>query len=130
MKFALMVTAAPYAHQAADTALSFAHAALAKGHEITRVFFYNDGVLNASRLNVPPQDERNVQVKWSELAEKHGVDLVVCVAAAQRRGILDENEATRHGRDAHNLAPGFRISGLGQLIEAGMIADRTISFGG
>lgn len=129
MKFALMVTAAPYAHQAADTALAFAHAALAKGHEITRVFFYNDGVLNASRLSVPPQDERNVQAKWSELAEKHGVDLVVCVAAAQRRGVLDASEAARHGRDAHNLAPGFRISGLGQLIEAAMIADRTISFG-
>ena len=43
----------------------------------------------------------------------HHVDLVVCIAAAQRRGILDANEAKRQGKDADNIAPGFRISGLG-----------------
>ena len=66
---------------------------------------------------------------WSGLAEKHGLDLVVCVAAAQRRGILDEDEMGRHGKSANNLAPGFRISGLGQLIEAGIQSDRLVTFG-
>ena len=28
-----------------------------------------------------------------------------------------------------NIAPGFRISGLGQLIEAGIQADRLVTFG-
>jgi tRNA 2-thiouridine synthesizing protein D len=28
------------------------------------------------------------------------------------------------------LAPGFRISGLGQLIDAGIKAERTVTFGG
>ncbi len=55
--------------------------------------------------------------------------MVVCVAAAQRRGIVDADEAKRHGKDAHNIAPGFRISGLGQLIEAGILADRLVAFG-
>ena len=27
------------------------------------------------------------------------------------------------------LAPGFRISGLGQLVDAGIKADRTVTFG-
>ena len=27
------------------------------------------------------------------------------------------------------LAPGFRISGLGQLVEAGIQADRLVTFG-
>ena len=40
------------------------------------------------------------------------------VAAALRRGIKDEV-----------LAPGFRISGLGQLVDAGIKADRTVTFG-
>lgn len=131
MKFAVVVNEGPYTHQASDTAYQFTKAALAKGHEVFRVFFYHDGVNNATRLTVPPQDERNVQKNWSELGEKHGLDMVVCIAAAQRRGILDENEAKRHakGDGAANIAPGFRISGLGQLIEAGIEADRLVVFG-
>jgi tRNA 2-thiouridine synthesizing protein D len=80
-------------------------------------------------LTVPPQDDRHIQKRWSELAEKHKLDLVLCIAAAQRRGLLDEGEAKRNGKDANNIAPGFRISGLGQLIEAGIQADRLVTFG-
>jgi tRNA 2-thiouridine synthesizing protein D len=129
VKFGILVNEGPYTHQASDSAYQFAKAALAKGHEIFRVFFYNDGVNNGSRLTVPPQDDRNLQKAWSELAEKHKLDLVVCIAAAQRRGILDANEAKRHGKGVDNLAPGFRISGLGQLVEAGIEADRLVVFG-
>ena len=129
MKFSIMINEGPYTHQASDTAYQFTKAALEKGHEIFRVFFYHDGVNNATRFTVPPQDDRNLQVMWSDLAEKHSLDLVVCIAAAQRRGILDENEGKRHGKDGNNLAPGFRISGLGQLIEAGIQADRLVVFG-
>ncbi len=129
MKFGIMVNEGPYTHQASDSAYQFAKAALAKGHEIYRVFFYHDGVNNATRLTVPPQDDRNVVNRWSELSLQHNLDLVVCIAAAQRRGLLDENEATRQGKDANNIVAGFRISGLGQLVEAGIQADRLVVFG-
>ncbi|MBI3900259.1 MAG: sulfurtransferase complex subunit TusD [Gammaproteobacteria bacterium] len=129
MKLAVLINGAPYTHQAADTAFKFTEAALAKGHEIVRVFFYHDGVHNGSRLSVPPQDERQVQERWSNLATQYQLDLVLCVAAAQRRGLLDESEMRRHDKDAHNIAPGFRISGLGQLVEAGILADRLVVFG-
>ncbi len=129
MKFAILVNEGPYTHQASDSAYQFAKAALAKGHEIFRVFFYHDGVNNASRLTVPPQDDRHIVNRWSALAQEHGIDLVVCIAAAQRRGMLDENEMKRQGKDANNIAPGFRISGLGQLVEAGIQADRLVTFG-
>lgn len=119
MKFALLVGEGPYTHQAADSAWQFAAAAVARGHEVTRVFFYHDGVYNSSRLTEPPQDDRHIVNRWSALAADHKVDLVVCVAAALRRGIKDEV-----------LAPGFRISGLGQLVDAGIKADRTVTFGG
>ena len=118
MKFGLLVSEGPYTHQAPDTAYQFAKAAIAKGHDIQRVFFYHDGVNNSTKLTEPPQDDRNIVNRWSKLAEEHGVDLVVCVAAALRRGICDEN-----------LAKGFRISGLGQLVEAGIQADRLVVFG-
>jgi tRNA 2-thiouridine synthesizing protein D len=118
MKFGILVNEGPYTHQASDTAYTFAKAALAKGHTIHRVFFYHDGVNNATKLTEPPQDDRHIVNRWSRLAEEYGVDLVVCVAAALRRGINDSN-----------LAPGFRISGLGQLVESGIQADRLITFG-
>ena len=129
MKLSVMVSEGPYQHQASDSALQFTKAALAKGHEIYRVFFYHDGVNNGTRYGVPPQDDRNLTQLWSELASEHKLDLVVCVAAAQRRGILDGDEAKRHGKDGDNIADGFRISGLGQLIEAGIQSDRLISCG-
>jgi tRNA 2-thiouridine synthesizing protein D len=118
MKFGIVVNEGPYQHQASDTAYLFCKAAIAKGHEVWRVFFYHDGVNNSSKLTEPPQDDRHIVNRWSKLAEEHGVDLVVCVAAALRRGIKDEN-----------LAKGFRISGLGQLTEAGIQTDRTVVFG-
>lgn len=129
MKFGILVNEGPYQHQASDSAYQFARAALAAGHEIFRIFFYHDGVNNGTRLTVPPQDDRNVVDRWSELAQKHELDLVLCVAAAQRRGLLDADEAERHGKDADNIAPGFRISGLGQLIEAAIQSDRLVTFG-
>ena len=129
MKLTIQVNEGPYQHQAADSAYNFAVAALEKGHEIFRIFFYHDGVNNGTRLTTPPQDDRNIVNRWSELAEKHGLDLVLCVAAAQRRCIVDEDEMKRHGKDANNIAPGFRISGLGQLIEGAIQSDRLVVFG-
>ena len=118
MKFGILVSEGPYTHQASDSAYQFAKAAIDKGHEIQRVFFYHDGVYNATKLTEPPQDDRHIVNRWSALKERHGVDLVVCVAAALRRGIKDEV-----------LAPGFRISGLGQLVDGGIKSDRTVTFG-
>ena len=118
MKFGIVVNEGPYQHQASDSAYLFCKAAIAKGHTIWRVFFYHDGVNNSTKMTEPPQDDRHIVNRWTKLAEEHGVDLVVCVAAAMRRGIRDEN-----------LAPGFRISGLGQHVEAGTLTDRLVTFG-
>ena len=118
MKFGLMVNEGPYTHQASDTAYQFAKAVVDKGHQVHRVFFYHDGVNNATRHTEPPQDDRHIVNRWSKLAEDHNIDLVVCIAAAMRRGIVEDN-----------LAKGFRISGLGQLVESGIQADRMVVFG-
>lgn len=129
MKFAIVVNEGPYTHQASDTAYHFTRAALAGGHDIFRVFFYHDGVHNGTRLATPPRDDRHITERWSQLAGEYGLDMVMCVAAAQRRGIVDEDEQKRNGKDANNIAAGFRISGLGQLIEAGIQSDRLVAFG-
>ncbi len=131
MKISIQVNEGPYQHQASDTAYQFAKAAVEKGHEIFRIFFYHDGVNNASRFTLPPQDDRNVVNNWAELKNPDGsdIDRVVCVAAALRRGMLDESEAGKNGVEGNNIHPAFRISGLGQLIEAGIQSDRLVVFG-
>ena len=129
MKFSIQVNEGPYQHQSSDTAYQFAKAAIAAGHEIFRIFFYHDGVNNGTRLAVPPQDDRNISALWTALAKENDLDMVICIAAAQRRGLMDADEAKRQGLDANNIAEGFRISGLGQLIEAGIESDRLVVFG-
>jgi tRNA 2-thiouridine synthesizing protein D len=129
MIYSLAVYGPPYTYQAADTAFRFAEALLAKGHELNRVFFYHDGVYNGTRLAVPPQDEINIPARWSELAREHEVDMVICVASALRRGIVNATEAERYELDHDNMDPGFNISGLGQLIDAAIHSDRLITFG-
>ena len=128
MKFALLINTGPYQHQAADTAYQFARAALAEGHTIRSIFFYQDGVYNASRLSVPPQDDRHIVRRWSALAAEHRIELLLCSASALRRGILDKEGARVNAIDTDNLAPGFRLAGLAQLIDAGIEADRLLSF--
>ena len=129
MKFSIQVSEGPYNHESYVTAINFVKAAVEAGHEIFRVFFYHDGVNNGTNFATPPPDDINIQKTCSELAAAHDIDLVVCVAAAQRRGIVDEGEMTRNKKDGMNIMDGFRISGLGQLIEAGIEADRLVVFG-
>ncbi len=129
MKFNILVNEGPYTHQASDTAYQFAYAAINSGHEVVQVFFYHDGVYNSTKLSVPPIDDRDIVKRWVAFAEDHGVKLNVCVAASQRRGILDSSEARRHARDSDNVDSQFHITGIGQFIEGAIVADRTIVFG-
>jgi tRNA 2-thiouridine synthesizing protein D len=129
MIFSLAVYAPPYSSEASDTAYRFAEAALRTGHTVSRVFFYHDGIYNANALHCPPQDEANKPQQWRALAKEHGIDMVVCIATALKRGMLDQTEAARYEKNSSNLTEGFNLSGLGQLIDAAQNSDRLISFG-
>ena len=129
MKFAVQVNTSPYQSNIGHSAYQFIEAALSQGHEVFRVFFYHDGVYQAFKHTAPPDDELQFTAQWSELARRYPVDLVVCISAAQRRGLLEMDEARRQGKQDNDLADGFRISGLGQLVEATLEADRFIVFG-
>lgn len=129
MNFALAVYGAPYSSQAPHTAYHFAQAALLGKHTIERVFFYHAGVYNASALSLPPQDEMDLIEAWALLAKQHNVELAVCIAAALKRGILNQEEAARYERAQHNLHPAFKLVGLGQWVDAMINADRVLVFG-
>jgi|TARA_B110000977_G_C11003439_1_gene464796 tRNA 2-thiouridine synthesizing protein D len=129
MNFAIVVHGGPYSSQACLSALKFAKAVLASGHSINRVFFYHDGVYTANNLIAPPQDEAPVSRQWQEFGTGNKIELIACIASCLRRGILDETEAGRYEKSGSNIAPGFTISGLGQLIDASINADRVVTFG-
>ena len=129
MIFSLAVYSPP-SSQASDSAYNFANAVInASRHQLYRVFFYHEGVYTASLLNCTPQDETDYLKRWQDLSIRYHVDLVVCIAAALRRGVIDQKEADRYEKLASNLAPHFSLSGLGQLVEASVKSDRLVTFG-
>lgn len=128
MKYALLVMGAPYSSQAPHSALRFARALLDGEHTLDSVFFYRDGVHNASFLMTPPQDEANLHELWCGLNRDHGVKLDVCIAAALRRGLINAEEAARHGHGEYSVAPPFQLTGLGQLLDIQQRCDRVITF--
>lgn len=128
LTYTLVVNGSVYGEQSARSAYLFALALLEKGHRLTCVFFYQEGVHNASRLTVPANDEFDLVSAWQALAKKHQVRLETCVAASLRRGVVGSQEATQHQLDGDNLADGFELAGLGSLAEAMLTQDRVVQF--
>jgi tRNA 2-thiouridine synthesizing protein D len=121
MKFAVQVNAHPDTSRAADHAYQFTKAAIAKRHEVIRVFFYFDGVLTGAMPVTAYPERRFDTAAWSQLARDHQLDLVLCVSAAERRGL-------GCGETFREVAPGFRLGGLGQWVDACLCAERVVVF--
>ena len=129
MKFSIVIYAAPYSTESASSALRFAQTVIEQGHEVYRLFFFGDGVHNASQLTVVAQDEPNLQQQWNELIQRHDIDSVICVSSALRRGVLDQTEADRHNLGSASAYNSSEVAGLGQLIDATIHSDRMVNFG-
>lgn len=131
MKYSLFITGSPTHSKACHTALDFAEALTQdsqNSHTITGIFFYEEAVTIANDLAMPPRDECNIREDWLKFAQQHNVPMYVCIAAALRRGILNEAEAKRHEAEHYNLAPGFLLEGLGSLISLSAESDHVIRF--
>jgi len=129
MKFSIVVHSAPYSSEGAHTALRFCRTLLDEGHQIYRLFFFRDGVHNLNRLAVVGQDEQNLQSGWDRLIREHQLDAVACVTSALKRGIIDQQEASRYDKPAYSLSESASIAGLGQLVDAVQQSDRVVNFG-
>ncbi len=118
--FTLLVSKSPFDYRNAENALLFCHSALAQGHQIDQVFFYQSGVQNASQLQSPNHDEINIYKRWCEFHQTHKICLNVCVTAAARRGVVDNSFS-----DQANLVAPFTQVGLSAYFEA--LANNTIN---
>ncbi|RLM25115.1 sulfurtransferase TusD [Brenneria alni] len=128
LNYCLLVTGPAYGTQQATSALQFAKALLAEGHQLESVFFYREGVLNANQLTAPANDEFDLVRAWQRLGQEHRVALNVCIAAALRRGVTDRQQAEQLKLGAANLQDGFTLSGLGELAQSVLTCDRVIQF--
>ena len=129
MKFSLHVSASPFSSQSHLTALNFAEAIAMTEHTLDRVFFSGDAVYIGNQLVVPPQGEEDVRARWLAIADQTKAELILCVSASLKRGIIDATESDRYEKPAYTVVPPFIISGLGQLVEAGITSDRLVTFG-
>lgn len=112
-KILILVSASPHTHQA-KLALVDAKARLSQG-EMVSVFFYGDGAYTANRLMWQTADVPSISDGWATLSEQYQLDLPVCVSTALARGIIDGENAKRHGLDGDNLRTPFRLVGLSEL---------------
>ena len=114
MVFSLIVLKAPWQGQAAQSAYRFAEAVLASGHELRQVFFYGDGAL-ALTAGGRAADQPDLDGAWRALAARHGVSILACTTAAERRGATAGAGAAQPGT-------------LGQLVLAMADSDRVLTF--
>lgn len=123
MRFSLLVQAAPD-NSAAFTALSLAKALHHHPeHHLYCLFFYRDGVsLAHTALEQNVASNTGAAQHWRNFVQQSGVNAVVCVAAAQRRGIHQDPAENR-------LASGFNLAGLGEWADAQIHSDRVIQIG-
>ncbi|WP_115718542.1 sulfurtransferase complex subunit TusD [Gallaecimonas mangrovi] len=119
--FTLLITDNPQA------GLHFAKAVLAEGHQLASVFFYGEAVRVADSQVPMVGDEPHIGQAWRDFALAANLDLAVCVAAAERRGILDSEQAQAHDLAVSMQAP-FRQAGLGELVTASAQSDRTVQW--
>jgi len=117
LKISLVVLQSPDTGQSCQRALHFAKTALQLGHEIPRVFFYGDGTLNG-------HCNSSLATLWQQTAANSATELILCSTSAEKRGIFAPNS-----NESGDLAPGFELSGLGQLLDASLQSDRLITFG-
>jgi tRNA 2-thiouridine synthesizing protein D len=96
--------------------LALVQALINEQHSIKTIFFLFNGAYTANAFIDMPSDEPNISQLWSELAQAHQIRLVVCSASAARRGIC-----------VTNLAPGFNLGSIGELVESCDASDRVVS---
>lgn len=129
MKFSLFITGSPTSTKACHSALDFALALMRGGdHSLAGVFFYEDATYIANQFAMPPRDECHIGQEWADFATQYEIPLYVCIAAAIRRGIVNDSEAKRYELDTSNLAKAYQLEGLGTLISLSSESDRIVRF--
>lgn len=114
--FLVIVHSDHYANQSSRSALEFVKAAIENKHQVAGIFFYQQGVMHASNSTDIPSDELDTRQGFIQLKQKHNVELLVCVTAAEKRGTASDHH------------PDFTIAGLAEMAGISGEVDRIVQF--
>lgn len=119
VKVLVIVNSSPWGGSLGVTGLRLVRAMLtggsAGGLRIAAVYFREEGVYQAQPGRITDSGTPALHDAWLELAGRHGVPLLLCSSAAQRR-----LEAGPHD--------GFREAGLAEVLELMHSCDRVVTF--
>jgi sulfur relay protein TusD/DsrE len=115
VKFLVVVNESPWASGLALCASRFVRAASASGHQISAIFFREDGVYNALPGELTDAGTPDLVKTWAELAAAADTRLLLCSSSRLRR--LENNPSAC-----------FAESGLTEMFELMLQSDRVVSF--
>jgi len=115
VKILVIVNVSPWGGSLAVTALRLVRSMLDEGHEIAAIWFREEGVYQALASRAADSGTPVLREAWLGLHHEHGVPLLLCSSASQRR--LEQ-------------APGggFREAGLAEVLETLQSCDRLVTF--
>jgi tRNA 2-thiouridine synthesizing protein D len=125
-KFLIFITRSPFESLNGQTALSFCEAAIKCGHEISQVFFYQQGVQHGNFQIQPASGEHSQLSKWVYFSEQSKTPLNICVTAGLKRGVLGAEEAQYNGKQ-ENVHPAFNSVGMSEYFAALELASSSDS---
>ncbi|MFD1806559.1 sulfurtransferase complex subunit TusD [Pasteurella oralis] len=125
MRYVLCIKQPIYGAQGGYLAYQVAQALVEQGHQISQIFFFQQGVTIGNEFVYPANDEFHLQAAWQDFSRQYHVPLHLCIAAAQRRGVVDTQTAPKASQT--NLATHFVLAGLGEFNQALLEADRVLT---
>ena len=121
----VLITASPTASANCHSAIAFCESACKSGYDVS-VFFYGEGVHNCNSFISPVNDEKNILSEWQGLSEKYQINLIVCNTAANKRGLIAQEDAVVSG--SFNISSPFIAGGLAEFSSLSQKTDRLIQF--
>lgn len=113
--FVLYIQSDCYASPVLDDVQRFATAAIALGHQIDHIFFYQQAVQVICPEIDLPSDEADVAGRFCDFASMQNIPLLYCATAAEKRGLL-------------RARPGFTLAGLAEFGMRLANADKLVQF--
>lgn len=121
-KVAFVVTTPPN-YNLTTTAINLIKEAVNNSYHVLGVFFYQQGVLNASKALSIPSDEFQTISQWLSIKNEFKVPLYLCATAAEKHGLLSDEAESLSGQLIYSE---FDLTGLGSLVELSSEADKVI----
>lgn len=117
-RLGLLLTSDCFASQTLSSVLCFAKAALAQGHQLDHVFLYQDAVNAVAAEQDLPADEPDLSTELSQFCQQQQIDLLFCVTAAEKRGVISPGHPAKTGYIAAGLAEfAMRQANIDKLVQ-------------